>query len=190
MPSLPTTRRGRFLYRKKRYTRRRRHQHECWNVTQLINGVWKQTGHYKGPNLGPKQLPGQVKSFPIHPFAQASYPGLTRKLILPGGDGPPTCRLEIGNSGILLSDVRHSGWTFPVAAFQMKRVRGCRPYHDGMTALQRRVWGANYWYHLEGFFPTPTRCTASQTRVRSIQRCIPITGKVSGRTSLRGTCSP
>jgi hypothetical protein len=153
MGGLPSNRRGRFVWRQQRYRHRVRHQQGCWGI-HVFDGVkWVRVGRYQYPNTGPQQQPSGVRSNPGGAFDQAAHPFLKR-VVSGGGDGtPPHCRLEFGNTGVRLRNVGPTFWNIRLANFHFQRVKTCRRRGGGMSALQRRVWGANWFYYYNGIFP-------------------------------------
>jgi hypothetical protein len=153
MATLPTTRRGRFLFRKKRYTTRRQKQASIWNVFNFVGGEWVWVGRYKRPNVGPLQQKSGLVHDPHGPHPgplESPYP----RWISGGGYAdPPHSKSATFPFHPPLSAVLPYGWRKPLNGYHVRQVKTCRPHARQMNAIQRRVWGANCYYHRNGLFP-------------------------------------
>jgi len=151
---LPTTRRGRFLYRRERYARRyRRYMTHCWRWQSITPIRTVRNGLKYAALFGVKQDSCGVSSASYD--AEMIFPpgGGVSFVISPAGRAMPP-HITITSAGYLAARAAGNHQNHPLKRYHAKRYQVVRRNAVNVNnARNRQITGANFAYYFQQCFP-------------------------------------
>lgn len=151
---MPTTRRGRFLWRKARYTlQAQRLKSWQWDWVHSDPGHSKRHGKKSHVATTGRQLPCDVSSASYNASPLPLPVGFGPYVVSQTGQASPP-HVKITGPLYLLFRAEGNHQSFPLLRYHAKRVKAVRRRSKvKRTKRERQITGANWHYFREGYFP-------------------------------------
>lgn len=151
---LPTTRRGRYLYRGSRYRKRlARWRSEKWKWSESIDGVCTRIGVKLREGPFPRQHSQEVSSATYNASPDWLLGSVYTPVVSPAGRSAPP-HVAFTDPGYIAWREDGNHQSYALFGYHVKRVMSPRRLSKRATsALNRRITGCNMFFYLHGWFP-------------------------------------